>query len=150
MTSRSQLFLLIICSYSRAQHFQRPPGIMTMLVTCVNPAIGSGSTLPSVARLYAWADGQKAMPNLLDSGLKDSSFPQARRLRLAIIPPFYSLFYWSGTFLIITTTQHELKCKVASSAVASKLIWVVFKRHYSWTPVGVSQAWFHFVLSRCG
>lgn len=75
-----------VCSYSRARHFRRPLGIMTMLVTCVNPAIGSGSVLPGIARLCVWADGWRAMPNLLDSSLKDSSFPRARRLRLAITP----------------------------------------------------------------
>lgn len=85
------VFLLIFCSYSRARHLRRPLGIMTMLATCVNPAIGSGSMLPSIARLYVWADGWSVMPNLLDSSLK-GSFPQARRLRLAIMPLLFIAF----------------------------------------------------------
>lgn len=117
-----------------------------MLVTCVNPAIGSGSMLPSIAKLYVWADWWRAMPNLLDSSLKDSSFPRPRRLKLAIMPLLFIAVLLEWHIFIITASQQGLKCKVASSAVASKLIYVPFSLHYSWTPVGATHAWFHLVL----
>lgn len=49
---------------------------------------------------------------------------------------FYSCFFWSDTFSVITTTQQELKCKVASSAVTSKLMCMLINMYYSWTPAG--------------
>lgn len=55
--------------------FWRPQGKRTMLVTEINPAIGSGSVLLGIARLCAGADrGRRAMPDLLDDG-SSSFFP---------------------------------------------------------------------------
>lgn len=57
MTSRSQLFLPIIFTYSWAQQIWRSPGIMTILVTCLNPAIGSGFMLPDY--MYELMSGEQ-------------------------------------------------------------------------------------------
>lgn len=44
--------------------FLKVSGDNDNVASCVNPAIRSGSTLTSIARLYVCADGWSAMPNL--------------------------------------------------------------------------------------
>lgn len=139
MTSHFQLFLLIICISSRAWHFWRPQGIRTMLVTYINPAIGSGSMLPGIARLYVWADRWKAVPNLLAALNVVLS-------RLAIIPLLFKVLVLRE-WHIFNHCYNSAKAQVAFSAVAVKLICMIFFVHYSWT-LGATQAWFHLVQSK--
>lgn len=71
------------------------------------------------------------------SSMKCSSFPGARRLRLANIPLLFIVGLLKKHFSIIAAI-------IPSSVGAFKLICMIIIVHYSWT-LGDTQVWFHLV-----
>lgn len=109
MTSRSQLFLPIIFTYSWAQQIWRSPGIMTILVTCLNPAIGSGFMLPDY--MYELMSGEQCQ----------IWYTAAWRTFLFCKLGYREVFM-PLLFITLALEWHIVKCEVAFHAVAFKLI----------------------------